>query len=59
MRGLTLRIAWHERRGLLRVECLRPIDLRTRWHAEFMIARTLAGHLRVLRLDRIREAAPL
>lgn len=42
------------RRGALhRVETLDPVDLRTRRHAEYLIARTPAGVSRVLRLDRI------
>jgi Rho-binding antiterminator len=56
MRGHSLRVHWVDGRGLHRLENLTPIDLRTRNHAEFMIALTLAGHRHVLRLDRIRDA---
>ncbi len=53
MRGRTLKVRWKDRYGMDRVETLRPTDLRTRRHAEFMIARNQLGQRRVLRLDRI------
>ena len=53
LRGQALRVSWHGARGVTRVEALRPVDLRTRRHAEFMIARNHLGQQRVLRLDRI------
>ncbi|ACL74037.1 transcriptional antiterminator, Rof [Thioalkalivibrio sulfidiphilus] len=55
MRGRTLKVRWKDRYGMDRVETLRPTDLRTRRHAEFMIARNQLGQRRVLRLDRIVE----
>lgn len=54
-----LRIAWKSARGLDRIETLRPVDLRTRNRAEYMIARNQIGQCRVLRLDRIRSATVL
>jgi Rho-binding antiterminator len=56
MRRRTLKVRWKDRYGMDRVETLRPTDLRTRRHAEFMIARNQLGQQRVLRLDRIVEA---
>ncbi|MFW5454646.1 transcriptional antiterminator, Rof [Thioalkalivibrio sulfidiphilus] len=56
MRGRTLKVRWKDRYGMDRVETLRPTDLRTRRHAEFMIARNQLGQRRVLRLDRIVDA---
>ncbi len=53
MHGQALRVSWCAACGIHRVETLIPIDLRTRRHAEFMLAQTLAGTKRVLRLDRI------
>ena len=50
-----LRVCWG-RGGQLRLETLRPIDLRTRRGQEFMIARNLNEVCLVLRLDRIRRA---
>lgn len=56
LRGQALRVSWCAACGVHRVEMLMPVDLRTRRHAEFMIARTLEGSRRVLRLDRIIRA---
>jgi Rho-binding antiterminator len=53
MRRRALRVRWKDRYGMDRVETLKPTDLRTRRHAEFMIARNHLGQQRVLRLDRI------
>lgn len=52
--GQRLRVNWCAARGLPRIETLMPTDLRTRWGSEYMIARDPRGHIRVLRLDRIR-----
>ncbi len=57
--GLRLRIVWRGARAIDRVETLRPMDLRTRSGAEYMIARNHIGQRRVMRLDRIRRADPL
>jgi Rho-binding antiterminator len=43
---------------LSRIETLRPVNLRTRNKAEYLIARSLNGVSRVLRLDRIRTFEP-
>ncbi len=55
----SLRIVWKSTRGLDRIETLRPVDLRTRNHAEYMIARNQIGQCRVLRLDRIKHATTI
>jgi len=55
MRGRTLKVRWKDRYGMDRVERLKPSNLRTRNHGEFMIARNHLGQSRVLRLDRIVE----
>lgn len=55
----SLRIVWRSARCLDRIETLRPVDLRTRNSAEYMIARNQHGQCRVLRLDRIRSATTL
>lgn len=56
LRGQALRVSWRAARGQHRVETLIPLDLRTRRHAEFMVARGLDGGRHVLRLDRILHA---
>ena len=53
MHRRTLRLALRGGRHPGRISTLRPLDLRTRRHAEYLIGRTPAGTLRVLRLDRI------
>lgn len=55
----SLRVAWRAPRGQLRVEVLRPLDLRTRRGGEYMLARDYGGNRRLLRLDRIIAAQPL
>lgn len=56
LKGQALRISWTGRQRQAHVETLFPVDLRTRWHSEFMIAHNRLGQQRVLRLDRIQSA---
>lgn len=56
LRGQALKVRWQGARHQDRVETLIPVDLKTRNHAEYMIARGLDGKRRVLRLDRIQDA---
>jgi Rho-binding antiterminator len=56
IRHQSLRVSWTDSSGATRVETLRPRNLRTRNHQEFMIARKLTGERHVLRLDRIQHA---
>lgn len=51
-----LRIVWHGARDMDRIETLRPMDLRTRSGAEYMIAKNQLDQVRVIRLDRIKSA---
>ncbi len=59
LRRRSLRVCWLGRRGQTHIGTLRPLDLRTRSGAEYMIARDRGNALRVLRLDRIRRAQVL
>ena len=59
LRGQALRITWTGRQHQSHLETLFPVDLRTRWHSEFMIAHNRLGQQRVLRLDRIKSATVL
>lgn len=59
LRREPLRISWHGARGQDHVEALRLTNLRTRQHAEYMIAYNHFGERRVIRLDRVREAVPV
>jgi Rho-binding antiterminator len=45
--------------GLMHIETLRPVDLRTRKKGEYLIAVSLGGIHRVLRLDRIHRFEPI
>jgi Rho-binding antiterminator len=53
MRGDRLRICWRKRSGETHIETLRPRDLQTRNHEEFLIAEDRFGRRRALRLDYI------
>ncbi|MGD2073314.1 MAG: transcriptional antiterminator, Rof [Gammaproteobacteria bacterium] len=53
VRREPLRVSWRRRDGQVHVEVLRPLDLETRNHEEFMIAEGLGGNRVELRLDRI------
>jgi Rho-binding antiterminator len=48
-----LRISWHEPGGQAHIETLRPVDLKTLNHEEFLIAKTMSGDSLQLRLDYI------
>jgi Rho-binding antiterminator len=59
LRGERLRLAWRRGGGLTCMETVRPLDLRTRRHAEYLILRRSDGRRRFLRLDRIVQAEAL
>jgi Rho-binding antiterminator len=54
----TLRLRWVGR-GLTHIEFVRPEDLRTRRHAEYLLLRDALNRRRFLRLDRIVHFADL
>ena len=56
LRRRSLRVCWLGPKGSTRLEKLKPVDLRTRSHAEFMIALNQGGERKILRLDRIIRA---
>lgn len=59
MRRQRLRVLWKELDGSPpRLEALLPLDLRTREHAEYLVAKRDGGERLELRLDRIRRAEP-
>ena len=53
LHGSRLRLSWHDADGQTHIEVLRPRDLRTRAHAEFLIAEGADGTPLELRLDYI------
>jgi transcriptional antiterminator Rof (Rho-off) len=59
IRRRTLRVVWREPRSINRLEQLKPLDLQTRNHEEFLIARRDNGETVELRLDRIVRAEPI
>jgi Rho-binding antiterminator len=52
LHGRTLRLRWVGR-GMSHIEYVRPEDLRTRRHAEYLLLRDAMRRRRFLRLDRI------
>ncbi len=52
LHGRTLRLRWVGR-GMSHIEYVRPEDLRTRRHAEYLLLRDAMTRRRFLRLDRI------
>ena len=56
---LPLRMAWHTPDGGCHIEQLRPCDLRSREHEEFLLAENSRGDAIEIRLDRIARFAPL
>ena len=60
LRGTHLRIRWVQPDGRRHVEVLKPRDLRTRNHEEYLVAEQHDGQQLEIRLDRIRkiEAIP-
>jgi Rho-binding antiterminator len=58
MHKQTVRLSWREG-DQAHVETVRPLDLATREHEEFLSARTHDGRLIEVRLDRILKMEPL
>ena len=54
-----LRVVWYEPQRTNHLEQLKPMDLQTRNHEEFLIARRDIGETVELRLDRIVRAEPI
>lgn len=58
MHRQRLRVVWLDRNGNSHLETLLPINLNTRDHAEYLLARNLHGKELELRLDRIVRSLP-
>ena len=58
MHRQRLRLVWREPDGTIHLEILRPVDLETRQHAEYLHLADCDGQRRVIRLDRILKADP-
>ncbi len=54
-----LRVAWAVPGERRRLQSLRPLDLRTREHAEYLFALNLCGDELEIRLDHIHRFMPL
>lgn len=54
-----LRISWRETDGQIHILVLLPTDLRTRNHAEFLVAEDSEGRQLELRLDQIVKIQPV
>ncbi len=59
LRRLRLLLGWRDPGGLVHLEGVRPIDLRTARGEEFLVFRTRGGAVEKVRLDRICRARPL
>lgn len=55
MQQKRLRISWHQPDGQAHVEVLKPRDLQTRNHEEYLLAEQHDGQQLTLRLDYIRK----
>ncbi len=47
----SLRLAWHDEQDLLQLHHVRPLDLFTREHAEFLVLADEQDHQHQVRLD--------
>ncbi len=54
--GQRLRLAWRDERGETHLEQVRPLDLQTRNHAEYLVMQRSGGGRVALRLDKIVKA---
>ena len=59
LRGTRMRISWRDPGGQLHVETLKPRDLVTRDHGEYMVAESQTGATLELRLDYIHRSEPV
>jgi len=59
LRRRCVRLSWRQADGQIRMERLKPVDLNTRNHEEFLIAETGDGSELELRLDQIIKAEVL
>jgi Rho-binding antiterminator len=53
MRRVNLRLSWHDGHGQQHIGYLLPLDLYTRNHVEYLVARAIDGQQHEIRLDRI------
>jgi transcriptional antiterminator Rof (Rho-off) len=58
MHRQPLTLAWQDQFGHEHIASLLPVDLRTRQHEEFLVARLPEGDTVEIRLDRIRHVKP-
>jgi len=59
MHAQHLRTAWRDSTGAAHLQTLLPVNLQTREHAEYLLARTQDGAVLEIRLDRIIRADPV
>jgi Rho-binding antiterminator len=58
LRRQRLRVAWRDPDGACHLETLLPVNLQTREHAEYLLAKTGGDAALEIRLDRIIRAEP-
>jgi len=59
LRRRRLLLGWRDTGGLVHIERVRPMDLRTAKGEEFLVFRTGDGEVEKVRLDRICRARPV
>jgi transcriptional antiterminator Rof (Rho-off) len=59
LRRRRLLLGWRDPGGLVHIERVRPMDLRTARGEEFLVFRTGDGEVEKVRLDRICRARPV
>ena len=59
LRRQRLRTIWRDQQGCYHLRVLQPLNLRSRAHCEYLLARTETGHILELRLDQILRANAL
>ncbi len=59
LRRSQLRICWRARGGLVRIDSVVPVNIRSRSEGEFIVVQNRRQEFHVIRLDRIIRATPL
>ena len=59
LRRTWVRVAWRDPGGQLHLETLKPRDLVTRDHGEYLVAESRTGAMLELRLDYIHRTEPV
>lgn len=53
MHQQKLHLGWHDRDGMYHIGAMKPLDMQTRLHAEYLLAEDTQGQVYEIRLDKI------